>query len=728
MLNGAGSRAADVATLQYVVNAVDSASAVFTRIAGSADDLLVKLDDLSSKTAEARVGLQGNKEAMVALDDLDLKIARFGKRVGEGKVGVDGLARAQIGVDRLDLALDRLNEKHSTAHVDVDVDRNSLRGILASIGGAVGAVGGTPVPMAGSLAVLLPAIAAAGAALILATPAIIGAGIALGSFAGFAALAAPEIEKVNKAVSKGGKLWKDLSPAEKDVGRELKGLHAQFRDLQRVIQPYVIKAFGEALKIVKDLMPAFEPLLKAAGKALDAFLGKMATWLQSPSGKKFIYWLETEGPKDIARFGGFLWGLANVFGRVIDFMYNTAQTGLRHLEILGHFFSIVLPNSVQIGRDEVRIAFDRMLTDAGGVVLGILNFFGHIPGPIGRHARDAADAVRTQLDRMRTDASATALSMQASFDRLHGKRVTITLHAVGGGSVHVSSSVKNAAGFLEFHARGARIPGYGGGDRHLALLEGGETVVPKELTPAVAPLMAAHGVPGFTLGGFISGIGRATAFAAGKESVFGHALGRDFGSGILGIFQRALKAVAGAFGFLGGNVASWITQSLRITRSPLSWLGALETLVSRESGGNPRAWNPVSVLGQHASGMWQMLPSTFAAYSLGGSIWNPVAEGAAAIRYIRAVYGSPYNIAGLLGGGAYYGYDRGGWLPPGLSLAYNGTGRPERVGGGGNTYISINVTAPVGTNRRQLGQELADVILAHTRAGGRLYPQGMTPR
>ena len=54
---------------------------------------------------------------------------------------------------------------------------------------------------------------------------------------------------------------------------------------------------------------------------------------------------------------------------------------------------------------------------------------------------------------------------------------------------------------------GGRIPGYGGGDVHPALLEGGETVVPKELTPAVAPLMRAHGIPGFAGGGIMGSDG-----------------------------------------------------------------------------------------------------------------------------------------------------------------------------------------------------------------------------
>jgi hypothetical protein len=42
--------------------------------------------------------------------------------------------------------------------------------------------------------------------------------------------------------------------------------------------------------------------------------------------------------------------------------------------------------------------------------------------------------------------------------------------------------------------------------------------------------------------------------------------------------------------------------------------------------------------------------------------------------------------------GRFRGYDAGGWLPPGLSLAYNGTGRPEPVGPAART---INVTVPL---------------------------------
>lgn len=72
-------------------------------------------------------------------------------------------------------------------------------------------------------------------------------------------------------------------------------------------------------------------------------------------------------------------------------------------------------------------------------------------------------------------------------------------------------------------------------------------------------------------------------------------------------------------------------------------------------------------------------------------------------------------------------FDRGGYLEPGLTLAYNGTGRPEPVGGG-NVTININVSVPPTVNPREVGRQIGEMILAHTRTGGHLYPQGVTPR
>lgn len=53
-----------------------------------------------------------------------------------------------------------------------------------------------------------------------------------------------------------------------------------------------------------------------------------------------------------------------------------------------------------------------------------------------------------------------------------------------------------------------------------------------------------------------------------------------------------------------------------------------------------------------------MLPETFARYALAGhdNIWNPVDNAIAAIRYIQAAYGSPWNIPGIQQESTYRGY------------------------------------------------------------------------
>lgn len=101
-----------------------------------------------------------------------------------------------------------------------------------------------------------------------------------------------------------------------------------------------------------------------------------------------------------------------------------------------------------------------------------------------------------------------------------------------------------------------------------------------------------------------------------------------------------------------------LRDAARLAGVPADWVPWLALLVGYESGGNPAAQSPASVGGQHASGLLQMLPSTFARYALPGygDIWNPVDNALAAIRYIRADYGAPWNIPGVRSAATYRGY------------------------------------------------------------------------
>ena len=67
----------------------------------------------------------------------------------------------------------------------------------------------------------------------------------------------------------------------------------------------------------------------------------------------------------------------------------------------------------------------------------------------------------------------------------------------------------------------------------------------------------------------------------------------------------------------------------------------------------------------------QTIGSTFAAYAgpfAGLGIYNPLANVYAGLNYALHRYGS---LSALHHAG---GYDNGGWLMPGYTMAYNGTG------------------------------------------------------
>ena len=136
------------------------------------------------------------------------------------------------------------------------------------------------------------------------------------------------------------------------------------------------------------------------------------------------------------------------------------------------------------------------------------------------------------------------------------------------------------------------------------------------------------------------------------------------------------------------GVAHWrpiSLQALSIAGQDASNLGRLEMQMGTESGGNPTAINKWDINWQKGTpsiGLMQVIGPTYARYhhpnydsephSYGVSE-DPLSNILSAIRYTLAAYGS------LAAGWQGHGYDTGGWLPPGITMAYNGTGQPERV-------------------------------------------------
>lgn len=209
--------------------------------------------------------------------------------------------------------------------------------------------------------------------------------------------------------------------------------------------------------------------------------------------------------------------------------------------------------------------------------------------------------------------------------------------------------------------------------------------------------------------GLQSGAGAAWSFVSrvgGKtKEALATAMGwtKDFGWGVAGALGFQPGQAVSIKG-LPGSVSRWASvaaSALQAAGAPLSWLPSLLARMQRESGGNPRAinlWDINARNGDPSRGLMQTIGSTFRAYA--GPFWtrgiyDPFANIYAAIKYTISRYGS--GPAGWNRGG---GYDQGGYVMPGWTPVYNGTGKPEhmftdrnlddiasRMGGGGPTIV-----------------------------------------
>lgn len=275
---------------------------------------------------------------------------------------------------------------------------------------------------------------------------------------------------------------------------------------------------------------------------------------------------------------------------------------------------------------------------------------------------------------------------------------------------------------------GGVLSGYAPGrDTELALLSRGEAVLVPELVRAIGPrniLAANAAASGRPAGGngVFSGGGVVNTYAGGGvvgdilswvpgigddlralwSDPSGWVKARIGGRGGLVNMLAAIpetligkatewlsSKISGFFGGGGGAVsgqlADWIRSAMTITGVSADWFGPLTTLIMRESGGNPNAinlWDINAQNGVPSQGLMQTIPPTFAAYRdprLPNDILNPVSNIVAGINYIKARYGSIFNVQQANASAPPMGYDAGGWLQPGLSTVFNGTGKPEAI-------------------------------------------------
>lgn len=286
---------------------------------------------------------------------------------------------------------------------------------------------------------------------------------------------------------------------------------------------------------------------------------------------------------------------------------------------------------------------------------------------------------------------------EAKIKREIDQRISVT----GSGRFSVAGSGLPGGIGHRTGAAGGRVPGFGGGDVHPYLLEGGEAIVPKHLTPAVAPFLKAQGVPGFAAGGIVPDY-RGSIPGLGPWALSNtRAVLRGLDQSVATALNRQLQSIA-SFGAAGpGGGAPGANAALARRMFPGENFAAWNYVAMRESGWNQFALNPSS----GAYGIAQALPPTkypFAGQAAGGS--NPAAQISWMEGYMRSRYG------GALGAAAH---ERAfNWYGNGLDAIFR---KPTLIGVGERGPEQVHVGRPGSTGQH--------VVLQFRAAPGHAYGQ-----
>lgn len=302
--------------------------------------------------------------------------------------------------------------------------------------------------------------------------------------------------------------------------------------------------------------------------------------------------------------------------------------------------------------------------------------------------------------------------LQQQIAGLKGKTVAVDVTIGGEGAIVASAVGLPARIFKLSHlAAGGKLPGFGGGDVHPALLESGETVVDKVTSKKLAGVFSAAGVPGYAAGGLVD----APPWAGAQGSGAAGGWAGSWVQGEVAAFFTAARAAAAAAAAAGTPVAyskvAGVTQWEPDVSKVLSWLGLpqadLPTVMSQiqtESGGNPNAINLTDINAQRgdpSKGLMQVISETFAAYrspSLSSNIYDPEANIFAGVNYAVHRYGNP-GWLGVLGHG--HGYANG-TSSARAGLAVVGENGPEIVNFRGGEQVIPHQVIPRGGSGGQV--------------------------
>jgi phage-related protein len=379
----------------------------------------------------------------------------------------------------------------------------------------------------------------------------------------------------------------------------------------------------------------------------------------------------------------------------------------------------------------------------GGAFTFIVNAVTNFKNSVMDHfnqIKDSAGAIFHDLINGIIDHLNDGISAVEGFVNGFGNAIDAVSEKLGAGDIIATVHI----GRIPHYADGTPAGGHPGGPAlvgeqgpEIAMLPKGTSVLPAGQTKS---LLKAMGVPGYAggvgdaLGDFFSWIG------GGAKSILDNVLSalhigapslpgalNDMSSGILNKLKDTAVDWIGkhmpSFNFGGGgasgtpvnvpgNVQSWIAAAMALTGVPGNWAGPLAAIAMHESGGDPNAinnWDINAMMGDPSRGLFQTIGATFNAYALPGhnNIYNPIDNASAAVEYIKATYGSVFNVPGIVsmeGGGGYVGYAGGVTNAPGGWSIVGERGPEAMYVPKGSSIVPNNQLSSLGDNREILAR------------------------
>jgi len=255
--------------------------------AGNVDSLTRRLNEVGRKTAQARVALAGDREALARLDAIEARLVSLSRRTASPKLTVEGAARAIAEISALDVALDKVGGKGGAAQ--------QATSSLGALSGTTGVSG-------------MGALIGAGVVL---SPVIATLGIGL---AGFGAAAYGAIAPIEKAAQKTGGLQKNmhlLNPEQQQLATSILGLGRQYHQFEQQLQPEVLAVFGKGIQLAGHLMHDVQPVAQATGKALGGLLGQIDAEFASGTWQRFFGFMADRAGPDVKLLGNLFVQLAD---------------------------------------------------------------------------------------------------------------------------------------------------------------------------------------------------------------------------------------------------------------------------------------------------------------------------------------------------------------------------------------------------------------------------------